>query len=1010
MKPTFALDLTRDVVGLLHRTPKGWLTVGEVALDAPDLDEALDYLRRTALGLSPMGMATKIVLPNSQILYTDVHAPGPSREDKRRQIAAALEGQTPYDVADLVFDWSGKGATLKVAVVARETLAEAEHFAASRRLNPVSFVAIPDDGAFVGEPFFGPTEAAASILAPGETVEKDREPVIILHRDLPVSDPPPAAVASAASVSLAEPDAEPAPAPDRAPDPEEDPLPGLAEALDADLREPDVPVSATIRDPEFSLDDPLEYQPDSLPGGGAEAAADPAAEARPEPAPEPPSDPSSDPSSELAALPADAQPSGRPVSVAQPADEVEEAPFAHVADSVAFPDDDPAPAQPAPPAPAVPADDDLPPVPPSAALVAFASRRSALAGAPPRPAEDASAAARLGAAVPPRPAAGKGFQGLVTAPSIPGTRGKSKGKPGGLPGEVPRPAFGAPGAAKSPTRPGGTFGTTVPPRNRTGIVFAVLVGMLLLFLAVIAAWSSLYLARNAGQEAVPAPIGVAAVRPDALVVPDVEDEMLADMQDPEGMTAPLPEAVTGAAGRLDPELLATEPGETVVVDLPPAPAPSDAPTPSFAPTPSDAPVAALPEPGPEPAPAAAISTEVAAAPAPVEVQDEIFLSAMDAPPPALFALALPVPAATADALPLLPAPPPPFGTVYRFDAQGLLVPTPEGIVSPDGVMLVAGRPPLVPPARSDAAAAAAAANAPAPPASTDAGPTDAGPTDDTAAQTAQSAQSAPTGTAGASLVTTAPEAEAVALPPPDPALAGFRPLPRPGSLVPQVDPAAPAAETPDDASLTPADPSLNGLRPLARPETVLAAAAAAAPPADLGAQAASLTAQAEAQLAEAAALQAQNPSIVAISKRPQARPGDLSDAVAAAVAAAVRAPEPEPEPVEVAAAAPAPELKPEEEAELDEPEVAAAAPSIPTRASVAKQATFTNAINLSRINLIGTYGTDSRRTALIRQANGRFKKVSVGDRIDGGTIQAITETEVRYQKGNRLITLEMPRT
>ena len=145
MKPTFALDLTRDAVALLHRTPKGWLSVGEVAFDAPDLDEALDYLRKTALGLSPMGMATKIVLPGSQVLYTEVTAPGPSRDEKRRQIAAALDGRTPYDVADLVFDWSGKGATVKVAVVARETLAEAEGFAVAHRLNPVSFVAIPED-------------------------------------------------------------------------------------------------------------------------------------------------------------------------------------------------------------------------------------------------------------------------------------------------------------------------------------------------------------------------------------------------------------------------------------------------------------------------------------------------------------------------------------------------------------------------------------------------------------------------------------------------------------------------------------------------------------------------------------------------------------------------------------------------------------------------------------------------------------------------------------------------
>jgi hypothetical protein len=102
-------------------------------------------------------------------------------------------------------------------------------------------------------------------------------------------------------------------------------------------------------------------------------------------------------------------------------------------------------------------------------------------------------------------------------------------------------------------------------------------------------------------------------------------------------------------------------------------------------------------------------------------------------------------------------------------------------------------------------------------------------------------------------------------------------------------------------------------------------------------------------------------------------------------------------------------LKPEELDEVDEPDTAKAAPKIPTKASVAKQATYKNAINLSKISLIGTYGTDSKRYALVRQANGRYKKVKVGEKLDGGTIKAITATEVRYQKGGKLVTLAMPK-
>jgi hypothetical protein len=330
-------------------------------------------------------------------------------------------------------------------------------------------------------------------------------------------------------------------------------------------------------------------------------------------------------------------------------------------------------------------------------------------------------------------------------------------------------------------------------------------------------------------------------------------------------------------------------------------------------------------------------------------------------------------------------PPPAPGTVYQFDAKGLLIPTKEGIVSPDGVFLIAGKPPLLPPSRSDVATAAALAAAAVQPPATASDATVASPSD---------ASLVTAGTAGTETVAPAPA---------DPAMAGFRPKPRPESLAP--------ATADDDAALSDAAATeFAGLRPLPRPASVSAAAAAAAPAqaADLGAQGASLTAQAEAKLAEAAALEAQNPSIVAISMRPAARPNDFTGAVEAAVAAAVREPAPveEAAPVEVAAA---PEAKPEETADLDEPEPTSAAPSIPTKASVAKQATYANAINLSKINLIGTYGTDSRRYALIRQANGKYKKVKVGDKIDGGTVKAITDTEVRYQKGGRLVSLKMPK-
>ncbi|MEM6758282.1 MAG: hypothetical protein AAF601_02270 [Pseudomonadota bacterium] len=86
----------------------------------------------------------------------------------------------------------------------------------------------------------------------------------------------------------------------------------------------------------------------------------------------------------------------------------------------------------------------------------------------------------------------------------------------------------------------------------------------------------------------------------------------------------------------------------------------------------------------------------------------------------------------------------------------------------------------------------------------------------------------------------------------------------------------------------------------------------------------------------------------------------------------------------------------------------AVTPAIPSAASVTREATVRNAINLRRVNLIGVYGTPADRRALVRLANGRYKKVQVGDRFDGGRVSAIGDSELRYQKGGRNVVLKMP--
>ena len=83
-------------------------------------------------------------------------------------------------------------------------------------------------------------------------------------------------------------------------------------------------------------------------------------------------------------------------------------------------------------------------------------------------------------------------------------------------------------------------------------------------------------------------------------------------------------------------------------------------------------------------------------------------------------------------------------------------------------------------------------------------------------------------------------------------------------------------------------------------------------------------------------------------------------------------------------------------------------PQIPTRASVARQATIEDGISLRRVNLIGVFGSPSDRRAIVRLANGNHVKVVVGDRVDGGQVAAIGESSLQYVKSGRNLTLSLP--
>ncbi|MCV6824903.1 MULTISPECIES: hypothetical protein [Halocynthiibacter] len=182
MKSSFALLFSLDGIRLLSRASGGWRSVGETDFESGDLKDALAYLRDKARRLSANGVTTKLVIPNAQILYTSVTAPGPDDASRAEQIRSSLEGMTPYPVDELTFDWRENGDLVQVAAVANETLEEAEAFACDHRFNPLSFVAIPEEGTYEGEPFFGASKYSETILDDGDIVEPDSEAIKILDK------------------------------------------------------------------------------------------------------------------------------------------------------------------------------------------------------------------------------------------------------------------------------------------------------------------------------------------------------------------------------------------------------------------------------------------------------------------------------------------------------------------------------------------------------------------------------------------------------------------------------------------------------------------------------------------------------------------------------------------------------------------------------------------------------------------------------------------------------------
>ncbi|KAG1713598.1 hypothetical protein GQR58_002065 [Nymphon striatum] len=1009
MKSNFALSLSFDGLRLMHRVPGGWHLVGQVALDDADVTGSLAHLRGAAEELEPNGITTKLLIPNDQIKYLALDTTRAEEADVRD----ALNGATPYTIDELAYDFAKGGGRTYVAAVARETLEEAQQFATEHGFNPVSFAAVPEPFTYVGEAFFGATD--------GQSAERDAEPVVVIGQaDVELPAPKPVTpVADETPAPVVEPDPieeqttieEPAPATEietetvLPPEPSVDPAP-VAE--DAPELEPKTPVEDSgAVDPEPQTPDADVVPPPPAPVNEARARN----EGQPAEKPDVPQ--RAEPTFTRKEAPSLAVPKDDGASsvppLAAPSRETDATPVATI--STDAPEADTAPAITGEAATALSPD----------AAVAAASLTIEPDEQPADQTTGAvedtdkqrgAAATALGAATAVGGAVGTMFASRRMA------RAQAKAEEAENPAEPARKSVF--GARKQP-KPKPVVG------GKPRFLGLILTAILLLFLLAFAAFAAL------SEDGIAAWFGFGS-----------EETQLAS--DP--VSAP--------------EVAAAAPTVT---------APADASDALAAPTAPSGGHVLSPEEASRIYAATGVwqrAPRIPLNPRTTSLDNMIFGAApagvTRVPPSPLTSSS----SISGDAVIATPIDPPAPDATFDFGSDGLIVATPQGNITPDGILVIAGAPPLNPPTRPGTIAPEIT------------------PQDQLAAVVPDTATPITDAPAGVIIISGRPSIEPpvrpgttapAALPQAEVLATGDAPLlatdgllvlagspsilppVRPGTIAPTAIPAA-AVETSTPDAL-PDTPDVEGTAPEGL--NVIAGAPPILPPARPGTNApqpdnaldslssdvaAALnlgTAQTPApdtrrpQLRPAAVIQAaaavaNAPILGALTAseasafRPRTRPAGLAPAPAAT-------PDPDPAPQEAAAPHPQafksrprspplsrPDPRPRNmdrivaranqaqeraAAQVASVQPTAVAPSGPTGSAVAQNATLDNAINLRDMNLIGIYGGNSDRRALVRLSNGRYVRVTVGDRLDGGRVTAISAGALSYTKRGRALTLEV---
>jgi len=140
MSSKFLLHLSSDSIDLERQGASGrWHRLGSVSPDTKHLIEALAHLRQTVVTKASNPLEVLVALPADQIKRVDLDHTDTSTAALQR----ALAGQTPYEFHELCVDCLPTPRGQTIAVIAQETLEEAESLTQAFGFKAAGFVALP---------------------------------------------------------------------------------------------------------------------------------------------------------------------------------------------------------------------------------------------------------------------------------------------------------------------------------------------------------------------------------------------------------------------------------------------------------------------------------------------------------------------------------------------------------------------------------------------------------------------------------------------------------------------------------------------------------------------------------------------------------------------------------------------------------------------------------------------------------------------------------------------------